>query len=261
MAVTVTGESEAPALDARSVRSGYGRVPVLRGVSVRVDPGEIVAVVGPNGAGKTTLLRTLSGELLPTSGSVHRDGVDISRSGVRERLVGGVVHIPEHRHLFASLSVEENLQLGGAATIRRSADSLAERIERVVGLFPILGDRLHHAANTLSGGQQQMLAIGRGLMSEPTVILLDEPSLGLAPAIVDRILDAFVSLAEQGAAVVLVEQFVESALSVASRGYVLRDGEIQLEGPSQNLLTDSDALAEAYFGVGGAPVEGSGGPA
>ena len=239
------------ALAAASIRTGYGKVPVLQDVTVDVRPGEIVAVVGPNGAGKTTLLRALSGELPLTAGRVCRDGADVSSRGVRQRLLDGVVHIPEHRHLFRSLSVEENLHLGAAATPFRKGQALRERTERVVSLFPVLGERLYSHAGTLSGGQQQMLAIGRGLMSDPKVLLLDEPSLGLAPTIVERIMDAFIELAAQGAAVLLVEQFVESALDIASRGYVLRDGHVRLEGPSEELLADADALAVAYFGPGG----------
>jgi branched-chain amino acid transport system ATP-binding protein len=239
------------ALAAASIRTGYGKVPVLEDVTVEVHPGEIVAVVGPNGAGKTTLLRALSGELPLTGGSVRRDGADVSSRGVRERLLAGVVHVPEHRHLFRSLSVEENLHLGAAATPFRKGKALRDRTEWVLSLFPVLRERLDSHAGALSGGQQQMLTIGRGLMSKPNVLLLDEPSLGLAPTIVEHIMDAFIELAAQGAAVLLVEQFVESALEIASRGYVLRDGHVQLEGPSEELLADADALAVAYFGPAG----------
>jgi branched-chain amino acid transport system ATP-binding protein len=239
------------ALEASSISTGYGKVPVLEGVTIKLYGGEIVAVVGPNGAGKTTLLRALSGELPLFTGRVHRDGVEISATRVRERLLDGVVHIPEHRHLFPSLTVQENLQLGLAATRFSKGKALRERTDRVLALLPDLGARLQVRAGALSGGQQQMLAIGRGLMSDPKVLLLDEPSLGLAPVIVERIMDAFVELAAQGAAVLLVEQFVESALEVANRGYVLRSGEVQLEGDSGTLLADPDAVAVAYFGPGG----------
>src|SRR4051794_4451808 len=167
-------ESPTAALAARSIRTGYGKVPVLEDVSVDVRAGEIVAVVGPNGAGKTTLLRALSGELPLTAGAVFRGDIDVSRRGVRDRLIDGVVHIPEHRHLFRNLSVEENLQLGAAATRRIRGKVLQAQMDRVIGLFPILGERLGSHAGNLSGGQQQMLAIGRGLMSDPTVLLLDE---------------------------------------------------------------------------------------
>lgn len=244
-------ERAQPALAATSIRTGYGKVPVLTDVTVRVHSGEIVAVVGPNGAGKTTLLRALSGELPLTAGAVQREGADISSTSVRERLLGGVVHVPEHRHLFHSLTVRENLHLGAAATPLRKGSALREQTERVVELLPVLGERLGSRAGTLSGGQQQMLAVGRGLMSDPKVLLLDEPSLGLAPSIVDRIMDAFVTLAAGGAAVLLVEQFVESALDIAHRGYVLRDGQVRLQGPSDELLRDTDALGAAYFGPGG----------
>jgi branched-chain amino acid transport system ATP-binding protein len=242
-------------LKAQGVTCGYGKLPVLHDIALDVAPGEIVALVGPNGAGKTTLLKALSGEMSLTGGSVHIGDQDVTSWSIRDRLVAGVAHVPEHRHLFPNLSVRDNLLLGQVATRRKSgAASANDLIASAVALFPVLGERMKSAAGTLSGGQQQMLAIGRGLMSEPTMILLDEPSLGLAPGVVERLLDAFRSLAARGVGILLVEQYVESALAVSSRGYVLRSGHISLQGTSPELLGDRDQLVSAYFGTESIPV-------
>ncbi|HEV7886557.1 MAG TPA: ABC transporter ATP-binding protein [Acidimicrobiales bacterium] len=237
-------------LRAQEVTCGYGKLSVLHDIELSISPGEIVALVGPNGAGKTTLLKALSGEMSVVSGKVFLDDKDITGWSVRDRVVAGLAHIPEHRHLFPNLSVRDNLLLGQVATRRKAgARPTDELTAGIVDLFPVLGERMGSAAGTLSGGQQQMLAIGRGLMSEPTMILLDEPSLGLAPGVVERLLDAFRSLAEMGVGILLVEQYVESALAVSSRGYVLRAGRIGLAGASPELLGDRDRLVSAYFGT------------
>ncbi|HZQ26586.1 MAG TPA: ABC transporter ATP-binding protein [Acidimicrobiales bacterium] len=237
-------------LKAHGITCGYGKLPVLHDIALEVDPGDIVALVGPNGAGKTTLLKALSGEMGLTGGKVFIGDQDVTSWSIRDRIAAGLTHVPEHRHLFPNLSVRDNLLLGQVATRRKpEARSADELMTSVVDLFPVLGERMKSAAGTLSGGQQQMLAIGRGLMSEPSMILLDEPSLGLAPGVVERLLDAFRSLAERGVGILLVEQYVESALAVSSRGYVLRSGHISLEGASPELLGDRDRLVSAYFGT------------
>jgi branched-chain amino acid transport system ATP-binding protein len=249
-AATAPAAKAGAALRATDVRCGYGKLPVLHGITVEVSPGEIVALVGPNGAGKTTLLKALSGEMGVTGGKVFLDDKDITGWSIRERLVSGVAHIAEHRHLFPNLSVRDNLLLGQVATRRKpGARPANDLIAGIVDLFPVIGERMGSAAGTLSGGQQQMLAIGRGLMAEPTMLLLDEPSLGLAPGVVERLLDAFRALAGMGVGILLVEQYVESALAVSTRGYVLRAGRISLSGASAELLGDRDELVSAYFGT------------
>ena len=249
-AAAVPAAKTGAALRATGVSCGYGKLQVLHDVTVEVSPGEIVALVGPNGAGKTTLLKALSGEMGVTGGKVCLEDEDITGWSIRQRLVSGVAHIAEHRHLFPNLSVRDNLLLGQVATRRKpGARPANDLIAGIVALFPVLGERMGSAAGTLSGGQQQMLAIGRGLMAEPTMLLLDEPSLGLAPGVVERLLDAFRALAGMNVGILLVEQYVESALEVSTRGYVLRAGRISMSGVSPELLGDRDQLVSAYFGT------------
>ncbi|HET9257961.1 MAG TPA: ABC transporter ATP-binding protein [Pseudonocardiaceae bacterium] len=229
-----------PLLKVSGLTAGYGRVEVLHGVDLAVAEGEIVALVGSNGAGKTTLLRALSGLLTPSGGSVRFADQDITAWRAESVLRRGLAHVPEGRRLFAGLSVRDNLRLGGWAS--RHID-----IDRVLALFPPLAGRLGQIAGTLSGGEQQMCAIARGLMSRPKLIMIDELSLGLAPLIVDEIVARLPEVAASGTAVLLVEQDAERALSVSASGYVLETGTITLSGPSPQLRTNP-RIQHAYLG-------------
>ena len=233
-------------LTVSGVSAGYGRVPVLRDVALSVAPGEVVALLGANGAGKTTLLRVLAGELRPSAGSVDFHGRELV--GLRPEGVvrAGVALVPEGRRMFAGLTVRENLLLG--AYSRRRAD-LKPDLDRIYGFFPRLAQRAEQAAGRLSGGEQQMVAIGRALMARPRLLMIDELSQGLAPTVVDDLIDLLPTLAEDGMAILLVEQDVEAALAVAARGYVLELGSIVREGTAAALLEDS-SLTDAYLGRG-----------
>lgn len=227
-------------LDVAGLTAGYGRVQALHGVDVTVADKEIVALVGSNGAGKTTLLRAICGLVTPTGGRIRFAGQDVTGQPVESVVRRGLAHAPEGRRLFAGLSVRDNLRLGGWAT--RSTD-----IDRVLALFPALAARLQQLAGTLSGGEQQMCAIARGLMSRPQLILIDELSLGLAPLVVDEILTTLPEIAAAGTAVLLVEQDVDAALSVSARGYVLETGVIALSGTSTQLRAEP-RIQQAYLG-------------
>jgi branched-chain amino acid transport system ATP-binding protein len=233
-------------LTVSGVSAGHGRVPVLHDVSLTVGAGEVVALLGANGAGKTTLLRVIAGELRPSAGSLDFDGRDLV--GLRpEGVVGaGVSLVPEGRRMFAGLTVRENLLLG--AYSRRRAD-LEPDLDRVYGLFPRLAQRDDQPAGRLSGGEQQMAAIGRALMARPRLLMIDELSQGLAPTIVDDLIDLLPALAADGTAILLVEQDVEAALAVAARGYLLELGSVVREGAAAALLEDP-SLTEAYLGRG-----------
>ena len=222
------------------VHAGYGRVPVLHGVSLEVGPGEVVAVLGANGAGKSTTLKTISGILHPSRGSVRFEGRDISRADPGTIVRMGLLHCPEGRQVFPDLTVRENLAMGGYARGRRDP-------AKVLETFPALRDRLGQAAGTLSGGEQQMLAIGRSLMGEPRLLMLDEPSLGLAPMIVEWIFEIIAGFRARGVAVLLVEQNAALALSVADRAYILAHGEVRHAGAASD-LHGSDAVQRAYLG-------------
>jgi branched-chain amino acid transport system ATP-binding protein len=228
------------------VSAGYGRVPVLHDVALSVGPGEVVALLGANGAGKTTLLRVISGELRPSAGSVDFHGRELV--GLRPEGVvrAGVALVPEGRRMFAGLTVRENLLLG--AYSRRRADVRPD-LDRIYGFFPRLAERAEQAAGRLSGGEQQMVAIGRALMARPRLLMIDELSQGLAPTVVDDLIDLLPTLAEDGMAILLVEQDVEAALAAAARGYVLELGSIVREGTAAALLADS-SLTDAYLGRG-----------
>ena len=228
----------------------YGPVAAVRGVSLAVRAGEVVALLGANGAGKSTLLRTISGLIRPRAGRVHLAGRAIDRLAPSRIVRLGIAHAPEGRRVFGSLSVADNLRLGAAA--RRERAGLVEERERLLDLFPILRERLRQAAGTLSGGEQQMLALARALMAKPRLLLLDEPSLGLAPLIVRAIFDALADLKRVGVTMLLVEQNVAAALELADRAYVLRTGEIRLEGASAELRADPERIAHAYLGTGAA---------
>ena len=223
----------------------YGRIEVLHGVSLEVGAGEIVSLIGSNGAGKTTLMRVISGILPMTGGRILFAGEAIDRLPAHMRVVRGIAQVPEARQVFSPLSVDDNLLLGGFR--RRAADVPRER-DRVYALFPALAEKRGIAAGNLSGGQQQMLAIGRALMSGPRLLLLDEPSMGLAPVLVDQILDTVVALRKDGVTILLVEQNVNAALAIADRAYVIETGRIVLTGPSAT-LSDDPRVREAYLGL------------
>ena len=228
------------------LRSAYGDLPLIRGVDVLVEEGEIVTIVGPNGAGKTTLLKTVTGLLKAWSGSVRFDGEDITRMAGHLRPEHGLVMVPEGRQLFSFMTVEENLQLGAFG--KRSRGQAAASLDEVFELFPILVERRKQLAGSLSGGEQQQCALGRAVMTKPRLLILDEPSLGLAPILVERILELVRRLADTGLTVLLVEQNVHDALDMADRAYVLEQGSIVMSGTGAELLARPD-LQEAYLGV------------
>ena len=227
----------------------YGALEALKGVSLSVEDGEIVTVLGANGAGKSTLLRAISGLLPRQGGEILLDGASLSRTPAYDIVVKGISHAPEGRKVFSTLTVEENLNLG-AFTRRGRRQEVSRARERVFGLFPLLSDRRRQLAGTLSGGEQQMLAIGRALMSTPRILLLDEPSLGLAPILVHLIFDIIQEINRQGIAILLVEQNAHQALVLARRGYVLETGRISANGTSEELQSDK-RIQEAYLGGAG----------
>ncbi len=228
------------------LRAGYGDVEVLREVSFEVGPGEIVALVGANGVGKTTTLRTISGLLRPAGGTIRLGGARIDGLPPHEIVARGLLQVPEGRKIFPSLSVQENLDLGAYAPAAKARR--AEALARVLALFPILAERRRQAAGTLSGGEQQMLAIGRSLMGGPRLLMLDEPSLGLAPLVVDRIFEVIQMVNAHGIPVLLVEQNVRRALAIATRAYVLEQGVVALSGPGPDLLARAE-IHRAYLGL------------
>ncbi len=229
-------------LEVNGLNAGYGRVEVLWDIDLEVREREIVALVGPNGAGKTTLLRALSGIVRPTAGKVSFRGMPVAGRSMEQVVDLGINHVPEGRRLFAGLSVRDNLRLGGWRT--RNSD-----LEPVLEMFPRLRERLSQVAGSMSGGEQQMCAIARGLMSQPDLIMIDELSLGLAPVIVDEIMERLSDIAAAGTSVLLVEQDVDAALSVAERAYVVETGRIAFSGKAGELLADS-RIQESYLGVG-----------
>lgn len=225
--------------------AGYGPLQVLRDITLDVSEGEIVAVLGSNGVGKTTLNNTLSGLIEPSSGSIYFDDVLISGRDPVEIVDMGLIHVPEGRKLFPNLSVKENLELG---SYRRGKPNRASNLERVLGVFPKLKERLFQTAGTLSGGEQQMVAIARGLMGEPRVLLLDEPSLGLSPLLVEQMFTLIKQINESGLAVILVEQNVIQSLAIANRAYVIAEGTVAMSGPAADLRENSD-LKRSYLGL------------
>ena len=236
----------APILQVRNLSIRYGALEALQGVSLHLGEGEVVTVLGANGAGKSTLLRAISGLLPPSSGEIRFLDVPLHRAPAYDIVLRGISHAPEGRKVFATLSVAENLKLGAFTRRRRKAEVERAR-ERVFGLFPLLQERRRQLAGTLSGGEQQMLAIGRALMSAPRVLLLDEPSLGLAPILVGLIFRIIQEINRQGVAILLVEQNAQQALTLASRGYVLETGRIAAEGTAGELRSDA-RIQEAYLG-------------
>jgi len=237
-------------LEVRGLRAGYGGSAVLHDIDLRVGEGEIVALVGANGAGKSTLVKALSGLIEAQAGEVVFDGEPLSRLSPRERVLRGIVHVPEGRQVFSGLTIAENLRLGAWSQRRRlDARALEERMARVCARFPVLLERLQQPAGTLSGGQQQMLAIARGLMAEPRLLLLDEPSLGLAPLLVMEIFRLVEGLRAQGLSILLSEQNARLSLGIADRAYVIETGRVALEGRGAELLGKPE-VAERYLGVG-----------
>ena len=233
----------------------YGQVEALHGVTMELNEGEIVTVIGPNGAGKTTLLCAAMG-LLPSTGTLTIAGASIARPSVEAMVARGVALVPERRELFGEMSVEDNLLLGGFYRWRKGQRDQKARMEEVFGIFPPLRERRPQMASTLSGGERQMLAIGRALMARPKLLMLDEPSLGLAPLIVREVLKVVSSLRRHGVSVLLVEQNARAALQVADRAYVLEMGAVALTGPAQDLLHDR-RIIDTYLGLGSqlAPIE------
>ena len=235
-----------PLLEIRNLSSGYGDVQVLWDVSLEVRQGEVVALIGANGAGKTTLLWTVSQLVQPWSGEIRFDGVDLTHARTDEVVGAGIVHVPQGRRLFAGLSVKDNLVQG--AYLRRDKAAIQSKLDWVLQTLPRLKERLNQAAGLLSGGEQQMCAIGRGLMSEPRLLAIDELSLGLAPVVVDSLLDLMTAINKQGITILLVEQDVQVALEHAHRGYVLETGRI-VQGSSASELLEDPRIRRAYLGL------------
>jgi branched-chain amino acid transport system ATP-binding protein len=227
--------------------AGYGKADVLRGISLKADAGSVVTVIGPNGAGKSTLLNALMG-VLPSRGRVRFEGRDLAELPLEERVMAGIALVPEKRELFGTMSVEDNLVLGGWRRKRLKAAGWRDTIDTVYGIFPRLKERREQQAATLSGGERQMLAIGRALMAQPKLLMLDEPSLGLAPLIVREIFEVMATLRTTGVTILLVEQNARAALNVADHGYVLETGDLVLDGPAQRLASDPRVI-ETYLGA------------
>jgi branched-chain amino acid transport system ATP-binding protein len=232
-------------LEVKNLNVYYGAIHALQGISFDVDVGEIVTLIGANGAGKSTTLKTLSGLLRPRGGSIRFDGQDIVSLAAEDIVVRGVVHVPEGRKIFAPLTVLENLQMG--AYTRKDKAEIERSMQRVFTSFPRLRERLSQLGGTLSGGEQQMLAVARGLMARPRLLLLDEPSMGLAPILVEEIFEIIREINRQGTTILLVEQNANMALQVANRGYVLETGRIALEGKASDLLHNPQVI-QAYLG-------------
>jgi len=232
-------------LEVRTLAMHYGRIPALQGIDLRVGTGELVALVGANGAGKTTLLRAISGLHAPSAGSVLFAGTDITREAPHRRVRLGIALVPEGRQIFAPLAVVDNLLLGA---LTRPRAERPRTLEQIYAMFPPLAERRRHPAGALSGGQQQMLAIGRALMSRPTLLLLDEPSMGLAPFLVEQVFATISRLQRDGTTIFLVDQNARAALAIADRAYVLETGRVTLSGSGAELLA-SPAVQSAYLGL------------
>ncbi|HHW57644.1 MAG TPA: ABC transporter ATP-binding protein [Clostridia bacterium] len=232
-------------LEIKDLHVYFGVIHAIKGVSLTVNDGEIVTLIGANGAGKTTTLRTLSGLKKPSSGDIILDGINITYTSVQQRVKMGISHVPEGRRVFSTMTVLENLELG--AYLRKDKAAIAKDLNMVFDLFPILSDRRKQMAGTLSGGEQQMLAIGRALMSRPKILLLDEPSMGLAPLLVQEIFNIIRDVNKAGTTVLLVEQNANMALQIAHRAYILEIGSIVLSGSSEELMKSED-IKKAYLG-------------
>ncbi len=232
-------------LSLEAVSAGYGRAQVLRDVSLNVSPGEIVCLLGSNGAGKSTTLLSILGLIRTWSGKISLDGSDLRRSDAAEIVRRGIAIVPEGRRIFAPLTIEENLRMGAEAR-RSSAAEYAEDLARIFDMFPVLKERRRDVGGVLSGGQQQMLAIGRALMTRPRYLLMDEPSMGLSPVMVDQVLDTIAEIRKQGVSVLVVEQNAFAVLRIAHRGYVMQSGQIVLQGKADWLL-EADMVVDAYL--------------
>jgi branched-chain amino acid transport system ATP-binding protein len=230
---------QAVPLELRGVTTGYGDVPVVRGASMRFERGLVTTIVGPNGAGKSTALKVAAGLLRAWEGSVHADGKEITREPAHRRILRGIAYVPQGRIVVPEMTVRDNLMIG-AHILGNDRSAVEAGIERVVQIFPALKPRMRQQADTMSGGEQQMLAIGRALMTAPKVIMLDEPSLGLSPKFVAVVFEKLLSLREGGMTVVMVEQKASHALAVSDRGYVMHLGQVAYEGPAQELLRNDD---------------------
>jgi len=235
-----------PLLEVRGLHSGYGAIPVLRDINFKVFEGDLVAMIGSNGAGKTTLMKTISGLLAPTQGDVLFDGTSIAGKNSAEIVRLGVTQTPEGRRIFSGLTVEENLRLGAFARMEQSRESLSADLDKVYGYFPRLNERRNQLAGTMSGGEQQMCAIGRALMGRPRLLMIDELSLGLAPIIVEALLDILAQIHANGTTILLVEQDAATALGFCERAIVLKTGSVDFEGLSEDLLSD-DSLIKSYL--------------
>jgi branched-chain amino acid transport system ATP-binding protein len=235
-----------PLLQVRNLHAGYGRAEVLSGLNLDLAQGQVVTVIGPNGAGKSTTLNALMGAL-PARGQILFDGQDLAEASLEERVMMGLALVPEKRELFGTMPVEDNLILGGYRSMKLRLPNWRGELERVYELFPRLKERRSQLAGTLSGGERQMLAVGRALMSRPKLLMLDEPSLGLAPLIVREIFRIIERLRAQGTSILLIEQNARAALEVADHGYVLETGSIVLEGPARELATDARVI-DTYLG-------------
>ncbi|NJQ02204.1 ABC transporter ATP-binding protein [Streptomyces zingiberis] len=232
-------------LEVENLRVAYGKIEAVKGISFSVEAGQVVTLIGTNGAGKTTTLRTLSGLLKPLGGTVVFDGRKLNGVPAHKIVELGLAHSPEGRHIFPRLTIAENLQLG--AFLRKDNAGIAQDIERAYERFPILGERRKQPAGTLSGGEQQMLAMGRALMSRPKLLMLDEPSMGLSPIMMQKIMETIGELRAQGTTILLVEQNAQAALSLADHGHVMEIGKIVLSGTGQDLLHD-ESVRKAYLG-------------
>ena len=238
-------------LELRAVSAGYAALPVIYGIDLDVGMGEIVTLIGANGAGKSTLVKTVSGLLRPMAGTIRFDGKAVQALPTSARVRLGIAHVPEGRQLFAGMTVAENLGLGAYAR-RGNRQGEADALRAVCLRFPVLGQRMADVAGNFSGGQQQMVAIARGLMANPRLLILDEPSLGLSPLLVSEIFALIRSLRDEGIAILLSEQNARAALGIADRGYVVENGRIALHAPAADLLA-SPEVAERYLGIGGGP--------
>lgn len=232
-------------LEVQNVHAYYGKIHALKNVSIHIDKGEIVTLIGANGAGKSTTLRTMSGLLKPKEGTIRLNGEDLTRYKPHQIVTKGIIQVPEGRRIFGQLTVMENLDMG--AFTCRDSKLTDENFDRVFSLFPRLKERNRQVAGTLSGGEQQMLAMGRAMMANPEILLLDEPSMGLAPVLVDSIFDTIQQLHSSGTTILLVEQNARMALQVASRGYVMQTGEVVLDD-SADLLRENETVRKAYMG-------------
>ncbi|GAA2077207.1 ABC transporter ATP-binding protein [Streptomyces albiaxialis] len=234
-----------PLLEVEDLRVAYGKIEAVKGISFQVEAGEVVTLIGTNGAGKTTTLRTLSGLLKPLAGKIIFDGVPLLGVPAHKIVAMGMAHSPEGRRIFPRLSIEENLKLG--AFLRKDEQAITGDIQRAYDLFPILGERRRQAAGTLSGGEQQMLAMGRALMSRPKLLMLDEPSMGLSPIMMQKIMSTIRELKADGTTILLVEQNAQAALSLADHGHVMEIGKISLSGTGEELMHD-ESVRKAYLG-------------